>query len=113
MIKTRQQLQGELMNKEALKGQKMPYTNIRQAIRNIVKYEGLWGLQKGLTSALAFQAIMNSIRLGISYFFHEGSSKSDIISERPQNMFGRLKKREKNSLIYALSKAQHNLWTLL
>lgn len=78
MIKTRQQLQGELMGKDMIKGQKMPYTTIRQAIRNIVKYEGLWGLQKGLSSALAFQFVMNSIRLGIVRFLG-GSSESDAI----------------------------------
>ncbi len=42
----------------------MPYKSIRVAVRNIIKSEGLWGLQKGLPSALSFQFVMNSIRLG-------------------------------------------------
>lgn len=43
---------------------KQPYKNIFQAIRSIVQAEGIAGLQKGLTSALAFQFFMNSVRLG-------------------------------------------------
>lgn len=83
MIKTRQQLQGELVRKENLSKEKMPYTTIRQAIVNIVKSEGLWGLQKGLGSALAFQLVMNSIRLG-SYqtFDNKGwnrNSKGELV----------------------------------
>lgn len=64
VIKTRQQLQGELVEATKPNGAKMPYTTIFQAIRNIVKHEGIFGLQKGLPSALAFQFVMNSIRLG-------------------------------------------------
>lgn len=52
------------MSKGSLSKEKMPYTTIRQAIVNIVKSEGLRGLQKGLPSALAFQFVMNSMRLG-------------------------------------------------
>jgi hypothetical protein len=34
---------------------KQPYKNIFQSIKSIVQAEGIRGLQKGLTSALAFQ----------------------------------------------------------
>ena len=60
VIKTRQQLQGELMKKGEL--ERTPYKNIYQSIKSIVKAEGILGLQKGLSSALAFQFVMNSIR---------------------------------------------------
>lgn len=71
MIKTRQQLQGELVQKKGVKDlqlkrdiRKHPYKNIYQAFRSIIQAEGVKGLQKGLSSALAFQFFMNSVRLG-------------------------------------------------
>lgn len=71
MIKTRQQLQGELVQKKGVKDlqlkrdiRKHPYKNIFQAFRSIIQAEGFRGLQKGLSSALAFQFCMNSVRLG-------------------------------------------------
>lgn len=71
VIKTRQQLQGELVQKKGVKDlqlkrdiRKHPYKNIYQAFRSIIQAEGVKGLQKGLSSALAFQFFMNSIRLG-------------------------------------------------
>lgn len=72
VIKTRQQLQGELVAiKRGVKDlelkkelRKQPYKNIFQSVKSILKAEGLAGLQKGLPSALAFQFCMNSIRLG-------------------------------------------------
>lgn len=45
VIKTRQQLQGELQQRK--KGIKQPYGSQWQAIKSIVKAEGLFGLQKG------------------------------------------------------------------
>lgn len=72
VIKTRQQLQGELVAirrgvkdlelKTELK--KQPYKSVYQSFRSIIQAEGIAGLQKGLASALAFQFCMNSIRLG-------------------------------------------------
>ncbi|XP_062539997.1 solute carrier family 25 member 35-like isoform X1 [Armigeres subalbatus] len=64
VIKTRQQLQGELMN-AASETQRNPYRSITKSIQSILKAEGISGLQKGLVSALAFQFMMNSVRLGI------------------------------------------------
>lgn len=72
VIKTRQQLQGELIAmKKGVKDlqlkkelRKQPYKSVIQSIQSIIKAEGLIGLQKGLVSALAFQFCMNSIRLG-------------------------------------------------
>lgn len=62
VIKTRQQLQGELQTKIATK---LPYGGLWQAIKSIIRAEGVAGLQKGLGSALAFQFVMNSTRLGL------------------------------------------------
>lgn len=63
VIKTRQQLQGELMRRSETTN--MPYKNLMHSVRSIIKAEGLKGLQKGLSSALMFQFVMNSTRLGI------------------------------------------------
>lgn len=94
VIKTRQQLQGELQ--KHVKHTKQPYGTQWQAIKTIVKSEGLIGLQKGATffyfliyyfvvenvdlsflfyvslrpklgliPALTFQFVMNSTRLGL------------------------------------------------
>lgn len=69
VIKTRQQLQNELVgsSKVDLKTgtqKALPYKSIVESIKSIVKAEGFRGLQKGLHSALLFQFLMNSIRLG-------------------------------------------------
>ncbi|XP_055707184.1 solute carrier family 25 member 35-like [Phlebotomus papatasi] len=63
VIKTRQQLQGELS--KAKPGGPNPYKSVFTSIRTIVKSEGIRGLQKGLPSAMLFQFIMNATRLGI------------------------------------------------
>lgn len=62
VIKTRQQLQGELVQGKMVNS---PYKNLWTSVRTIVQSEGsIWGLQKGLGSALMFQFVMNSVRLG-------------------------------------------------
>lgn len=55
-------MQGELQKNTK---SKLPYRGLGQAIITIVKAEGLKGLQKGLGSALGFQFVMNSTRLGL------------------------------------------------
>lgn len=62
VIKTRQQLQGELIKKSQINY--APYSSVWHSVRSIIKAEGILGLQKGLSSALAFQFVMNSTRLG-------------------------------------------------
>lgn len=47
VIKTRQQLQGELQ--QHVKNVKQPYGSQWQAIKSIVRAEGVSGLQKGFT----------------------------------------------------------------
>ncbi|KAL7044512.1 hypothetical protein ACKWTF_001928 [Chironomus riparius] len=61
-MKTRQQLQGELMRAEDVKNK--PYKNIYKSIQSIIKAEGWKGLQKGLSAQTAFQFTLNSVRLG-------------------------------------------------
>lgn len=63
VIKTRQQLQGELI--QNARSKQLPYRGIWQAIKSIVEAEGLRGLQKGFGPALGFQFVMNSTRLGL------------------------------------------------
>lgn len=63
VIKTRQQLQGELMKDEQVKHK--PYKNVFKSVQSIVRAEGIKGLQKGLSGQLAFQFVYNSIRLGV------------------------------------------------
>lgn len=62
VIKTRQQLQGELQKRT--NGQQ-PYGGPWRAVKSVVRAEGLMGLQKGLGPALAFQFVLNSTRLGL------------------------------------------------
>lgn len=64
MIKTRQQLQGELQ-RQPQKANKLPYSSFLRSAKTIVESEGIRGLQRGLCSALGFQMIMNSTRLGL------------------------------------------------
>lgn len=61
VIKIRLQLQGEL---EARGSYKKYYKNTFHAGYMIVKHEGIRGLQSGIASALAFQVVLNGIRLG-------------------------------------------------
>ncbi|XP_014299277.1 solute carrier family 25 member 35 [Microplitis demolitor] len=61
VIKIRLQLQGEL---EARGSYKKLYKNTFHAGYMIAKHEGITGLQSGIGSALAFQVVLNGIRLG-------------------------------------------------
>ncbi|KAK9378315.1 mitochondrial carrier domain-containing protein [Kockiozyma suomiensis] len=61
IVKTRMQLQGEL----ASKGQaKKVYTGLFQALRVILKNEGVRGWQRGLGCAYVYQIGLNGCRLG-------------------------------------------------
>lgn len=59
VIKTRIQLQGELMARGTYVE---PYKGIANAFYTVAKNDGLLGLQKGLSPALYFQFIINSFR---------------------------------------------------
>uniref|UniRef100_A0A182IY97 Mitochondrial oxaloacetate transport protein n=1 Tax=Anopheles atroparvus TaxID=41427 RepID=A0A182IY97_ANOAO len=62
VLKTRQQLEGELIAKENLR--QRAYKGLRQSLLTVVRTDGLRGLQKGLPAALLYQFSMNSVRLG-------------------------------------------------
>ncbi|KAI8601358.1 mitochondrial oxaloacetate transport protein [Dissophora ornata] len=63
VIKTRLQLQGELMRQAP--GTTRIYTNFAQAFAHIAKHEGIRGLQRGLGCAYMYQIMMNGTRLGL------------------------------------------------
>ncbi|KAG0295485.1 Mitochondrial oxaloacetate carrier protein [Dissophora globulifera] len=63
LIKTRLQLQGELMRQ--VPGSTRIYTNFAQAFFHIAKFEGVRGLQRGLGCAYMYQLMMNGTRLGL------------------------------------------------
>lgn len=64
VIKTRQQIQGEMMPPHLTSNSKL-YSGIGPALRTIVKSDGLKGLQKGLSSSLVYTFIINSSRFGL------------------------------------------------
>ncbi|KAF8634871.1 hypothetical protein AX15_000626 [Amanita polypyramis BW_CC] len=60
VAKTRLQLQGELAKKTGVK----VYNNVLDVLRKTFKNEGVRGLQRGLTTAYAYQVLLNGSRLG-------------------------------------------------
>jgi solute carrier family 25 protein 34/35 len=60
VVKTRLQLQGELMSPT----QKGPFRNPLDALAKIGANEGIHGLQAGLLPAIMYQITMNGVRLG-------------------------------------------------
>lgn len=66
VIKTRQQLFGELQKQKINNlNERNPYKGVFRSAKTIIKADGILGLQKGLGSALCFQFVLNSSRLGI------------------------------------------------
>jgi len=61
VVKTRMQLQGELKSRGSYR---VHYRNVFHAFYTIGRVEGLAGLQRGLAPGLAYQFVMNGIRLG-------------------------------------------------
>ena len=58
-LKTRLQLDGEVA------GRPKQYTGLLDAAIKVWRQEGLRGLQSGLSAGLAYQAVMNGVRLGM------------------------------------------------
>ena len=69
VVKIRLQLQGEL---ETKKSTKKVYTGTFNGFYKMIKNEGIFSIQKGLTPALLYQFFMNGVRLGkkTNYFSH-------------------------------------------
>jgi solute carrier family 25 protein 34/35 len=61
VVKIRLQLQGELQHAGAAE---LRYRGLAHGLRVIARHEGVASVQKGLSAALALQAVMNGIRLG-------------------------------------------------
>eukprot|EP01121_Diplochlamys_sp_Union-15-3_P017752 TRINITY_DN6317_c0_g2_i2.p1 TRINITY_DN6317_c0_g2~~TRINITY_DN6317_c0_g2_i2.p1 ORF type:complete len:169 (+),score=16.30 TRINITY_DN6317_c0_g2_i2:41-547(+) len=76
VIKTRLQLQGELSGKSVPKIYKGPF----HAAYVIFKNEGILALQKGLTTAILYQVVMNGIRLGSHSSFKQLTGAIDPYS---------------------------------
>ena len=70
VIKTRMQLQGELQTNH-----KKHYKGIFSSLIQIVRNEGIFAIQKGLTPGLFYQFFMNGTRLGSYQFLQKKFSK--------------------------------------
>ena len=64
-MKTRLQLQGELVRAGALASSARPYHNTFQALQVVFKHEGIRGLQRGLGVAYFYQICLNGSRIGL------------------------------------------------
>ncbi|KAI8582446.1 hypothetical protein K450DRAFT_170819 [Umbelopsis ramanniana AG] len=64
VVKTRLQLQGELVRSGTLAAEAKPYHNSFQALGLVFKGEGVRGIQRGLGAAYVYQVCLNGSRLG-------------------------------------------------
>lgn len=78
VVKVRLQLQGEL---EARGAYKKIYKNTVHAAYLIAKHEGVLALQAGLVPALAFQVVLNGIRLGA----YKSAQRYELIVDKQGN----------------------------
>ncbi|KAI7872439.1 mitochondrial carrier domain-containing protein [Spinellus fusiger] len=74
VVKTRLQLQGELVRAGGLTAASRPYHNSFQAMRLVFQNEGIRGCQRGLGVAYAYQLCLNGSRIG----FYEPVYKETI-----------------------------------
>ncbi|KAI9308858.1 mitochondrial carrier domain-containing protein [Cunninghamella echinulata] len=65
VVKTRLQLQGELVRAGTLSAESKPYHNSFQALKVVFQNEGIRGLQRGLGVAYIYQVCLNGSRLGL------------------------------------------------
>lgn len=72
VMKTRLQLQGELMKKGAYTAE---YTGLLQGMAKVARQEGILALQSGLVAALWHQAAQNGTRLGIYPYIQTACQK--------------------------------------
>ncbi|XP_071627318.1 solute carrier family 25 member 34 isoform X4 [Temnothorax longispinosus] len=78
VVKVRLQLQGEL---EARGSYTKIYKNTLHAAYLIAKHEGVLALQAGLVPALAFQVVLNGIRLGV----YKSAQRYELIVDKRGN----------------------------
>ncbi|KAI8343590.1 mitochondrial carrier domain-containing protein [Chlamydoabsidia padenii] len=72
VVKTRLQLQGELVRTGSLSPSARPYHNSFQALKVVFENEGVRGLQRGLSVAYLYQVCLNGSRLGLYEPLHSG-----------------------------------------
>ncbi|KAI8997739.1 mitochondrial carrier domain-containing protein [Pilobolus umbonatus] len=65
VVKTRLQLQGELVKAGALTKAARPYHNSIQGLKVVFQHEGLRGAQRGLCVAYIYQICLNGSRIGL------------------------------------------------
>ncbi|GAA5804599.1 mitochondrial carrier domain-containing protein [Helicostylum pulchrum] len=65
VVKTRLQLQGELVRAGTLSKADRPYRNSFQALKVVFQHEGIRGAQRGLSVAYFYQICLNGSRLGL------------------------------------------------
>ncbi|KAF7724898.1 Mitochondrial oxaloacetate carrier protein [Apophysomyces ossiformis] len=65
VVKTRLQLQGELVRAGTLSEAARPYHNSFQALKVVFEHEGIRGIQRGLCVAYVYQVCLNGSRLGL------------------------------------------------
>ncbi|ORX53526.1 mitochondrial carrier [Hesseltinella vesiculosa] len=83
VVKTRLQLQGELVKAGTLSEAARPYHNSFQAMKLIAKNEGFRGLQRGLGVAYIYQMCLNGSRLGLYEPVHKTLIKTfDLQSKK-------------------------------
>jgi len=78
VVKVRLQLQGEL---EARGSYQKIYKNTVHAVYLIAKHEGILALQAGIVPALAFQVVLNGIRLGA----YKSAQRYELIVDKQGN----------------------------
>ncbi|KAI8330419.1 mitochondrial carrier domain-containing protein [Chlamydoabsidia padenii] len=87
VVKTRLQLQGELVRAGTLSAESQPYRNSFQALQVVFKHEGVRGLQRGLGVAYIYQVCLNGCRLGLYDPVHQGLIKTLHLTS-PQSLLG-------------------------
>ncbi|ORZ24449.1 mitochondrial carrier domain-containing protein, partial [Absidia repens] len=76
VVKTRLQLQGELVRTGSLSAAARPYHNSFQALKVVFQNEGIRGLQRGLGVAYFYQVCLNGSRLGLYEPVHSAVTKT-------------------------------------
>eukprot|EP00126_Sphaerothecum_destruens_P009853 Sdes_comp20609_c0_seq1m15638 len=84
VVKTRMQLQGELqLTAAGVSSSKKLYRNVFHGLGLIYMKEGFAGIQKGLVPALAYQFVMNGLRLGTYEPLQEILKDFDLFAKSP------------------------------
>ena len=115
VVKTRMQMQGELQPKTGAGTSvsmvsERPYSNAFSAAYQIAKHEGVSALQKGLIPAVAFQFVMNGLRLGAYQTMDNLDFNKDIkiVPIVDEKIYENLKKDSKSFNATAIANPNNN-----